>query len=143
MQLTHSGKLQKHPASSRVTPFSQEGCDVIEESLVTSSFLLISASFGNADHVIIKICIDKNKDQFLHTNEQEKWLSINPFIDGCLLCHICFPLLVSRDFNPSSLQVSLFSERFLKQGYHYSDFLHLHSHCSVSDRLWEHHRRSL
>lgn len=59
----------KSTLQAAVTPFSQEGCNVIEESLVTSSFLLVSATFGNADHVIIKICVDKNKDQLFHTNE--------------------------------------------------------------------------
>lgn len=77
-----------------------------------------------------------------HTNKQQKWLRINPFPAGRLLHHSCFPLLVSGDFSPSSLHLSLFSKELLKQGCHYSDFPHLCSHHSVSNRFWEHCRRS-
>ena len=54
------------------------------------------------------------KDWFFYTNKPQKWLRLNPFTDGCLLCHICFPLVVSWGFSPSSLHISLFLKDFLK-----------------------------
>lgn len=50
----------------------------------------------------------------LLTNEPQKWLRLNPFTDGCLLWHICFPLVFSWGFSPSLLHVSLFLKDFLK-----------------------------
>lgn len=51
--------LRSH-LQAEVTPSYQEGCNVIQGSLLTSTFPLVSANFGNADHVIDKICRDKN-----------------------------------------------------------------------------------
>lgn len=51
--------LRSH-LQAEVTPSYQEGCNVIQGLLLTSTFPLVSANFGNADHVIGKICRDKN-----------------------------------------------------------------------------------
>lgn len=62
------------------------------------------------------------EDPFFYTDEPQKWFRPDSFTDGCLLCHICFPLDVSWGFSPSSSHVSLFLKdlaRMLLQGTSY------------------------
>lgn len=69
---------------------------------------LIAASlqYQPTSLMLIMLLLDMHrqnkKDPFFYTNEPQKWLRLDPFTDGCLLCHICFPLVVSWGFSPSS-----------------------------------------
>lgn len=68
----------------------REGCNVIQGSLVTFSFPLVSANFSNANHVIVKICTDgiRRADPSIpmsHKNGSDQTRSL---VDVCFVTYV-------------------------------------------------------
>lgn len=112
VQLTHSSKFQKFPAVEMPLLFLREGCNIIQGSLVTSSFSLVPVNSSNANHVIIKICTDRIR----RTDSSYKWATkmaqTKPIHQWMYALTHLFSSCCLMGLQPIFLTCKLISERF-------------------------------
>jgi len=91
VQLTQLSKFENSLQAVELLLLSlREGCNVIQGSLVTSSFPLASANFSSAHHATIKMCTDSirrtdSSTQMSHKNGSDE---THPLMDVCFVTSV-------------------------------------------------------